>query len=202
MEIEPPINEEKKIFELVKKDEIENKNERTSNEKDNAKTIFKLLYFWSIFILSTSFFADLIIYFCFYQEKNNQLSYNSITFFLRIITDALFISPLLLYIRYAMNSTAKNYLIGIFIILPQFILSLISIMQIFKQEFKTKEDLEIIDNKSNFLVMFSSNNTNNTTIDTQLSKERVTVLKISPVINLIIYLLSVVLTFLKIVKKF
>ena len=201
MDIEKTSKNDRKALEMIHKGG-NNENNAPSKENVNKSTIFDFLYFWSIFLLSLSFFSDLCIYFCFYQEKNNQLSYNSITFFLRIITDAIFISPLLLYIRYAMNSTAKNYLIGIFIILPQFILSLISIMQIFKQEFKTKEDLEIIDNKLNFLVMSSSNNTNNTTIDTQLSKERVTVLKISPVINLIIYLLSVVLTFLKIVKKF
>ena len=130
----------------------------------------------------------------FLSKKNNQWNYSSLTFFLRIITDSLYIAPLLIYIRYALTSSTKNYIIGVFIFLPQLILNFISILKIYTQSFITKENYENIENKSS-LYSFS-------TIEIKMTNAKVLVLKISPIFNLVFYLLAVVLTFLKIFKNF
>ena len=193
MDIEKTSKNDRKALEMIHKGG-NNENNALSKENVNKSTIFDFLYFWSIFLLSLSFFSDLCIYFCFYQEKNNQWSYNSLTFFLRIITDSLYIAPLLIYIRYALTSSTKNYIIGVFIFLPQLILNFISILKIYTQSFITKENYENIENKSS-LYSFS-------TIEIKMTNAKVLVLKISPIFNLVFYLLAVVLTFLKIFKNF
>ena len=193
MDIEKTSKKDRKALEMIHKSGNK-ENNAPSKENVNKSTIFDFLYFWSIFLLSLSFFSDLCIYFCFYQEKNNQWSYNSLTFFLRIITDSLYIAPLLIYIRYALTSSTKNYIIGVFIFLPQLILNFISILKIYTQSFITKENYENIENKSS-LYSFS-------TIEIKMTNAKVLVLKISPIFNLVFYLLAVVLTFLKIFKNF
>ena len=143
MDIEPTTMGGRKTLDLIQRNEIENRESGKSSEKANRSTIFDFLYFWSIFLLSISFFTDLTIYFCFYQKKNNKRSYEAKTFFLRIITDALFIAPLLLYIRYALDNSLKNYVIGIIVFFPQFILSIISIIVINNQEKMKKMNFTI-----------------------------------------------------------
>ena len=214
MDIEPTTMGGRKTLDLIQKNEIENRDSSPNNDRINRSTIFDFLYFWSIFLLSISFFSDLTIYFCFYQKKNNSLSYHTETFFLRIITDALFIAPLLLYIRYALTNSTKNYIIGIIVFLPQFILSIISIVEIYNQSFQTKDDeiwkYEEKENKSDgvldfidYILVTIDNNTNITYNETtSLTNQRISALKISPIINLIFYLLTVILTFLKVVKNF
>ena len=218
MDIEPTTMGGRKTLDLIQKNEIEKRDSGQSSEKVNRSTIFDFLYFWSIFLLSISFFTDLTIYFCFYQKKNNTKSYEPGTFFLRIITDALFIAPLLLYIRYALTNSTKNYVMGIIVFFPQFILSIISIIVINNQDFITKEDEinEYEKNKTNqigdfidfvnYMIINSANDTNNTDGDfnatTELTDSRISALKISPVVNLVFYLLTVLLTFLKVVKNY
>ena len=218
MDIEPTTMGGRKTLDLIQKNEIENRESGQSSDKVNRSTIFDFLYFWSIFLLSISFFTDLTIYFCFYQKKNNTKSYEPGTFFLRIGTDALFIAPLLLYIRYALTNSAKNYVMGIIVFFPQFVLSIISIIVINNQDFITKEDEinEYEKNKTNqigdfidfvnYMIINSANDTNNTDGDfnatTELTDSRISALKISPVVNLFFYLLTVLLTFLKVVKNY
>ena len=218
MDIEPTTMGGRKTLDLIQKNEIEKRDSGQSSEKVNRSTIFDFLYFWSIFLLSISFFSDLTIYFCFYQKKNNTKSYEPGTFFLRIGTDALFIAPLLLYIRYALTNSAKNYVVGIIVFFPQFVLSIISIIVINNQDFITKEDEinEYEKNKTNqigdfidfvnYMIINSANDTNNTDGDfnatTELTDSRISALKISPVVNLVFYLLTVLLTFLKVVKNY
>ena len=218
MDIEPTTMGGRKTLDLIQKNEIENRESGQSSDKVNRSTIFDFLYFWSIFLLSISFFTDLTIYFCFYQKKNNTKSYEPGTFFLRIITDALFIAPLLLYIRYALTNSAKNYVMGIIVFFPQFVLSIISIIVINNQDFITKEDEinEYEKNKTNqigdfidfvnYMIINSANDTNNTDGDfnatTELTDSRISASKISPVVNLVFYLLTVLLTFLKVVKNY
>ena len=218
MDIEPTTMGGRKTLDLIQKNEIENRESGQSSDKVNRSTIFDFLYFWSIFLLSISFFSDLTIYFCFYQKKNNTKSYEPGTFFLRIGTDALFIAPLLLYIRYALTNSAKNYVMGIIVFFPQFVLSIISIIVINNQDFITKEDEinEYEKNKTNqigdfidfvnYMIINSANDTNNTDGDfnatTELTDSRISALKISPVVNLVFYLLTVLLTFLKVVKNY
>ena len=154
---------------------------------------------------SVSFFFDLTIYFCFYQKKNNVFSFKSSNFFIRIITDSLFIAPLMIFIRYALKSSAKIYIFGIFIFLPQIILSTISIIGIQTQDFITNDDLnkktdnETIVNFTNFIVGNSPNNTNETTL---LTNTKVSVLKVSPIINLAFYIITVILSYLKVIINF
>ena len=141
-----------------------------------------------------------MIYFWFYQEKNNELSYKDTPFYLRIIIDALFVSPLLIFIRYALTDDTKNYLIGIVVFLPQFVLSIISIISINNQDFVTEDDIKNI-NITEFSFLYNSNIAYGNEA-TKLTDRRVTILKISPVINLFFYLLTIVLTYLKIYKNF
>ena len=216
MDIEPTTMGGRKTLDLIQKNEVENRDSRQSNEKVNRSTIFDFLYFWSVFFLSISFFIDLTIYFCFYQKKNNSRSYKAGTFFLRIITDALFIAPLLLYIRYALTNSTKNYIIGIVVFFPQFILSIISIIVIYNQDFITKDDEknEYYNNSSqidefadfvNFMLLNNdsdNNNTENYTTTTDLTDSRISALKISPILNLVFYLITILLTFLKVFKNF
>ena len=222
MDIEPAKKVDRKTLELIKKGEIEAS--RPSEEKVNRSTIFEFLYFWTIFILSASFFADLTLYFIYYQDINNQLSYHSVTYILRIIADSLFILPLLIYIRIALTNNTKNYVIGIFVFLPQLILCIVTIVLIYTQDFITQENLGINKNEANFFIFLSSNSSNSSnssdTIDTStdfpdstdstdstdfptlLTNAKVVILKISPIINLFFYILAIVLTYLKIIKNF
>ena len=217
MDIEPTTMGGRKTLDLIQKNEIEKRDSGQSTEKVNRSTIFDFLYFWSIFLLSISFFTDLTIYFCFYQKKNNTRSYEPGTFFLRIVTDALFIAPLLLYIRYALTNSAKNYVVGIIVFFPQFVLSIISIIEINNQDFITKEDEKNeYQNKTNqiddfidfinYMTINSVNDNNNTddgfNATTELTDSRISALRISPVVNLVFYILTVLLTFLKVVKNF
>ena len=201
-------------MDLIQKNEIENRNSRQSNEKVNRSTIFEFVYFWSVFILSISFFVDLTVYFCFYQKKNNKFSYYTKPFVFRIVADIIFIAPLLLFIRYALTNSMKYYIIGIFVFLPQLLFSLISIILVFDQDFITDKDIQNYDNTnytnntniSNFLFIYLedlNNGTNNNTDNiTLLTQTRVTALKTSPIINLVIYIITVSLTYLKIIKNF
>ena len=203
MDIEPTAMSGRKTLDLIQNNEIENRTSLQGEGKINRSSIFEFLYFWSIFLLSISFFFDLAVYFCFYQKKNNGFSYNPSTFFIRIITDALFIAPLMFFIRYALTSTAKNYIIGIIIFLPQLVLSSISIIGIEYQEFLTIDDIDKkSDNETlvNFTNLLLGNSTNSN--ETKLTNARVRALKISPIINLIIYMITVILSYLKVIKNF
>ena len=216
MDIEPMPMGDRKTLELIQNNEIEKRNSRKSNV--NRSTIFEFLYFWFIFFLTVSFFFDLTVYFYFYQEKINILNnYNSVTFYLRIISDSLFIAPLLIYIRVALTKNMKNYILGIFIFFPQFILNIITIIKIFNQlenENESKENTipnnnnTDINNEKELIYMFLSNFVNNGTNDNETDVPKIspdtqkTLLKLSPIINIIIYTITVVLTYLKIYKNF
>ena len=109
---------------------------------------------------------------------------------------------------------------GIIVFFPQFILSIISIIVINNQDFITKEDeeneyqnktrqLDDIMDFVNYMLINSGNNIdNNNNTDggfnatTDLTDSRISALKISPVINLAFYILTVLLTFLKVFKNF
>ena len=209
MDIESTTMGGRKTLDLIQKNEIENTNSRQSNV--NRSTIFEFIYFWSVFLLSISFFIDLTVYFCFYQKKNNTLSYHTTPFIFRIVSDTLFIAPLLLFIRYALTNSIKYYIIGILVFLPQLVFSLISLIQVYNQDFITSEDIKNYNgtngtNSTNFLFSYleDSNNgtSNNTKIETLLTQTKVNTLKITPLINLFIYVITISLTYLKIIKNF
>ena len=204
MDIEPTSMDGRKTLNLIQKNEVENRISFEGEGKINKSNIFEFFYFWSIFLLSISFFFDLTIYFCFYQEKNNKLSYKASNFFIRIIADVLFIAPLMIFIRYALKGSTKIYILGIFIFLPQIILSLISIIGIQNQDFITSDDLnkksdnnETVINFTNIIIGNSSNAN-----ETLLTNTKVKVLKISPIVNLSFYIITVILSFLKVIINF
>ena len=200
MDIEPTTMEGRKTLDLIQNNEVGNRNSATNNENVNKSTIFEFLYFWSVFFLSASFFFDLTAYLCYYQEKNNAYNYDSGTFIIRIITDSLFIAPLLIFIRYALTSNITNYIVGVIIFLPQLVLNLISVIKIFTQSFKDKgntgndQNINPVnpDEKQNItdlIYIFVSNITDNITNDnttetstTILTNNRMTILKLTPLL--------------------
>jgi len=220
MDIEPTTMGGRKTLDLIQNNEVGNRNSSPSNEYVDQSTFFGSLYFWSVFFLSASFFVDLTVYLCYYQEKNNAYNYDSGTFIIRIITDSLFIAPLLIFIRYALTSSTKNYIVGILIFLPQLVLNLISVIKICTQPFKEKgnagkdENINPLnpDEKQNItdlIYIFVSNITNNDTNDNTtesntiiLTNGRMIILKLTSVINIIIYIITVFLTYLKLYKNF
>ena len=169
----------------------------------------------------------IILYY--YQKKRNDDNYQPRTFFVRVITDVLFISPLLMYLRFALDNVLKNYILGIIIFLPQFILNLISIVDIHIQDFvlsnkngtnTTDSDgsdspiphndtifNNIINDTINILANDTSNSTTNDTTNNTTSEKmnlnnmRINILKISPSINMVIYIITVLLTYLRVYKN-
>jgi hypothetical protein len=214
MDIEPMTMGERKTFELIQKNEHRLSNRSTDHV--NRSTIFEFFYFWSIFFLTASFFFDITVYFCFYQEKINRFNnYDGLTFFLRIITDGLFIIPLLIFIRFALTSSTKTYIVGIIVFLPQFILNIISIIKILKILENSNEKKENNNNNYNdtekelmymYFTSFANNDTSNetnTNITDKVSLEAQRIaLKVSPIINIIFYIITVLFTYLKIFKNF
>lgn len=212
MDIEQNAMSEKNTLDFIQRNDLDNFS--TASNYSNKSTIFDFLFFWSIFILSVSCFLDLIVFFCYYQEKHNDKSYDALTFFFRIVSDALFIAPLLIYIRFALESTSKNYVLGIFVFLPQLVLSLISIIKLNTQEFiiekqeeksKSPNNTEIMNGVELFNMFLSNNTSNDTSQNTtsnDLTNYRVTILKISPIVNIAFYTITVILTFLKVYKNF
>jgi len=223
MDIEPTTMGGRKTLDLIQRNDMENRLSIDGNEASNKSTFFEHMYFWSIFLLSTSFFLDLIIYFCYYQKKrSNEENYQARTFFIRVITDVIFISPLLIYLRFALDNVLKNYIIGIFIFLPQFILNFISIIDIHVQEFvlnnkngtnSTDGSDSIIPHKDtndtlfNFFINEIFNNATNDTTnngtsnDIKINNARISILKLSPLVNMTIYIITVLLTLFRVYKN-
>ena len=254
MDIEPTTMGGRKTLDLIQKNDMENRLSIDGNEASNKSTFFEHIYFWSIFLLSTSFFLDLTVYFCFYQKRrSNEENYQARTFFIRVITDVLFISPLLIFLRFALDNVSKNYIIGIFIFLPQFILNLISIIDIHIQEFvlakengtnttdNDDSDSIIPHNDTIFNIIYNfdkllpnddeklleqmiyffcdvanynesylndiiDNYTNDTTNNETnrnitMTTFRKNILKFSPSVNMIIYIITVLLTYFRVYKN-
>ena len=222
MDIEPTTMGGRKTLDLIQKNDMDNRLSIDGNEASNKTTFFEHIYFWCLFLLSTSFFLDLIFYFCYYQKKrSNEENYQARTFFIRVATDVLFISPLLIYLRFALNNASKNYIIGIFIFLPQFILNLISIIDIHIQEFVLAKEngTNTTDNDDSdsiiphndtifniFLNDIIDNYTNDTTNNETnrnitMTTFRKNILKFSPSVNMIIYIITVLLTYFRVYKN-
>ena len=225
MDIEPTTMGGRKTLDLIQKNDMDNRLSIDGNDTSNKSTFFEHLYFWSIFLLSASFFIDLTLYFSYYQKKrNNEENYQARTYFFRIITDVLFISPLLIYLRFALDNVLKNYIIGIFIFLPQFTLNLISIIDIHVQDFvlSKKNGTNTTDNDGsdtiihhnntnetifkifiNDIITNATNDTTNNETDNKinLNNKKINILKISPLVNMIIYIITVLLTYFRVYKN-
>ena len=225
MDIEPTTMGGRKTLDLIQRNDMDNRLSIDGNEASNKTTFFEHVYFWCLFLLSTSFFLDLIFYFCYYQKKrSNEENYQARTFFIRVATDVLFISPLLIYLRFALDNVVKNYIIGIFIFLPQFILNFISIIDIHLQDFvlnnKNGTNTTDIDGSDSIIHHNDTNNTifnffindiitnatndttnNETSNDIKINNARINLLKISPIVNMIIYIITVLLTLFRVYKN-
>ena len=225
MDIEPTTMGGRKTLDLIQRNDMDNRLSIDGNEASNKTTFFEHIYFWCLFLLSTSFFLDLIFYFCYYQKKrSNEENYQARTFFIRVATDVLFISPLLIYLRFALDNVVKNYIIGIFIFLPQFILNFISIIDIHLQDFvlnnKNGTNTTDIDGSDSIIHHNDTNNTifnffindiitnatndttnNETSNDIKINNTRINLLKISPIVNMIIYIITVLLTLFRVYKN-
>ena len=225
MDIEPTTMGGRKTLDLIQRNDMDNRLSIDGNEASNKTTFFEHIYFWCLFLLSTSFFLDLIFYFCYYQKKrSNEENYQARTFFIRVATDVLFISPLLIYLRFALDNVVKNYIIGIFIFLPQFILNFISIIDIHLQDFvlNNKNGTNTTDNDGsdsiihhndtnntifnffiNDIITNATNDTTNneTSNDIKINNARINLLKISPLVNMIIYIITVLLTLFRVYKN-
>ena len=225
MDIEPTTMGGRKTLDLIQRNDMDNRLSIDGNEASNKTTFFEHVYFWCLFLLSTSFFLDLIFYFCYYQKKrSNEENYQARTFFIRVATDVLFISPLLIYLRFALDNVVKNYIIGIFIFLPQFILNFISIIDIHLQDFvlNNKNGTNTTDNDGsdsiihhndtnntifnffiNDIITNATNDTTNneTSNDIKINNTRINLLKISPLVNMIIYIITVLLTLFRVYKN-
>ena len=123
----------------------------------------------------------------------------------------LFVGPLLLFIRFALTNDKKYYIVGIFVFLPQLVLSIVSIILVYNQDFITKDDIEgnnggnntnNITNITYFIFENLQDSENNQKEDTLLTKSRVNAIKTTPIINLIIYIITVALTYLKIKNNY
>ena len=163
----------------------------SSKSKINSSTIFKHSYFWTLYLLSASYIVDLIFYLNYYQEDFNIVYYEQKTYILRLINDIAFIFPILLFIKFQTSIDLKNYIIGGCIFLPQLVLSIISLVFINRQKYCTDEDI-LCDTKDIPEDEFVR----------RLTYTRITILRTTSLINLILYIIAIALTFLKIIKNY
>ncbi len=149
-------------------------------------SFFNLLYFWCVYLLTISFCVDMLLYLFYYQKTFEIVYYDKVTFILRAINNTLFVFPLLIFWKLSDSENSDHYIYGILALYPQFVLTLIGVIKIFKQDYCTDDDI---------LCYYEPNDD---VIIRRLNHTRITCLRISTLINLIIYFLTVVLTFLKI----
>ena len=190
MDIEPGDKKYPKTYDWLNQSPEEN---LSTPPMTNLSTIFSHTYFWTIYLLAASYICDIIFYFAYYQEKFQIVYYDEATYALRIVTDVIFIFPILLYIKLAITDNRIHYIIGSIIFLPQLVLSLISLIRIFIQDYCTEGD-KLCD-PSTIKPDYEDE-------PRRLTYTRITILRVSTLINFLLYLIAVALTFLKIIKNF
>ena len=170
---------------LNREDSLEN------NSKFNRSTIFEHAYFWILFLTAASYIIDLLFYLIYYQEKFGIIYYEKATLILRIINDILFLFPLLIFIKFAITNNKLNYIIGGVVFLPQLVLNIISLVQIYNQDYCTDSNILCIIPKE-----LEEEDIR------RLNYNRITILRTTSLINLILYIFSIALTFLKIIRDY
>ena len=161
--------------------------------KTNLSTIFNHLFFWTIYLLAASYICDIIFYFAYYQEKYQIGYYEEATYVLRIITDVIFVFPILIYIKLAIRDTRINYFISSVFFAPQLVLSFVSLIRIFTQDYCKEGDK---------LCEPSADNSGYEDDPRKLDYTRITILRICTLINFILYVITIALTFLKIIRNY
>ena len=190
MDIEPDDKKYSKNYDWLNQSAEEN---LTNPPKTNLSTIFSHAYFWTIYLLAASYICDIIFYFAYYQKKFQIVYYDEATYALRIITDVIFIFPILIYIKLAITDNRINYIIGALVFLPQLVLSLISLIKIYTQDYCTDNDM-----------LCDPSNIDTSLEDSarRLNYTRITILRTSTLINFILFIIAVALTFLKIFRNY
>ena len=130
------------------------------------------------FIFAFSCFLD--IFFNVQEAKQN--GYNSITFILRTINDALCIFPWFIYMKHINyeGQATKNIIIGIFIAAPQLIISILSAILIFANQ--------------------KNNDDNSPKKDENLKENYFWQIFISNIVNLVLYILFTLIMLLRLQK--
>ena len=178
MDVEPEMKQNNKSADWLEPNEEDNNNIKKT-------TFCNALYFWSIYLLSISFIVDMLLYLFYYQKSFEIVYYDNVTYILRIINNALFLFPLLLFWKFSNSNNLQHYLYGVLLLYPQFVLTLIGVIKIFKQKYCTEDDKLCEYVPDDDLII------------RKLDYTRITTLRISTLINLIIYFWTITLTFLK-----
>ena len=145
------------------------------NEKvNNSDSTFNFLYFAIIFLYALSCFTDLIIYFCYYQEKKNQNHFNAFTFGARLFIDILFILPIFIILRFEYQCRNIINIITIVFLLPQIVLNITTYILIFTQGYQETEEENV------------------------LTETKIMIIRIVSGINLVFNFLLICFTFIKI----
>lgn len=190
MDIEPGDKKYPKTYDWLNQSPEEN---LSTPPMTNLSTIFSHTYFWTIYLLAASYICDIIFYFAYYQEKFQIVYYDEATYALRIVTDVIFIFPILLYIKLAITDNRINYIIGALVFLPQLVLSLISLIKIYIQDYCTDDDKLCDPSRIDTTLEDSARRLNYT---------RITILRTTTLINFILYIIAIALTFLKIIRNY
>ena len=159
--------------------------------KINLSTIFKNLYFLTLYLLAISFVFDLIIYLVYYQDKFHVIYYHQEVLVLRYICDILFLFPILIFIKFQKTVNLINYIVGGIVFLPQLVLNIVGLSLIYNQNYCTEED-----------TLCDTSGFSDEEIVRILTYERITLLRISTLMNFILYICAIALTFLKIYKNY
>ena len=158
------------------------KSKVTDSDTVKPTRCFTNIYLAISFLLCLSCFLDLCGFLCYYKESKNKLLFQASIFYIRIVNDIFLILPLLLYLQWAIDVTFKYFIVGILVFLPQIILSAISLILIFLQNYEeagepTKEK-------------------------TKIPIGRFTALKVSNVFNLVLLIVSAAATLFKVHNNF
>ena len=154
------------------------KKKHINDSEENLKQskCFKNFYLFITFLLSLSCFLDISAFLCYYQNNKNKSNFNQAIFYIRIVNDAVFILPMLIYLQHAIDITFKYFIVGIFTFLPQIILSTISLIMLLLQNYEEKKT------------------------DNEISEIKFITLKVSNICNLVLLVVSGVATLHKIRK--
>ena len=161
-----------------------------STSKTNRSTIFHHAYFWSLYLLAISYILDVLFYLIYYQKKFQTKYYYGATYVLRVINDTIFLFPILIFIKFAVLNKLLYYIIGAILFMPQLLLSIISLIMIYNQDYCSDDNFKL--------------NLCNEEYDSPriLDYVHITILRSITLVNFLLYIIAISLTFLKIIKNY
>ena len=161
-----------------------------STSKTNRSTIFHHAYFWSLYLLAISYILDVLFYLIYYQKKFQTKYYYGATYVLRVINDTIFLFPILIFIKFAVLNKFLYYIIGAILFMPQLLLSIISLIMIYNQDYCSDD---------NFKLNLCNEEYASPRI---LDHVHITILRSITLVNFLLYIIAISLTFLKIIKNY